>query len=91
MDDHVNSKGEMDHADLLTSMDERIYRAREEACSRKDIMEKVERWLGACNEERWLEEYNMVIPFLLTFIHLLAYKFRQDLGELITASCVKFK
>ncbi|KAH7664100.1 Microtubule-associated protein MAP65/Ase1/PRC1 protein [Dioscorea alata] len=60
--DHIMKliiSGEMDHADLLTSMDERIYRAREEACSRKDIMEKVERWLGACNEERWLEEYNM--------------------------------
>ncbi|KAJ0969196.1 hypothetical protein J5N97_022073 [Dioscorea zingiberensis] len=60
--DHIMKlilSGEMDHADLLTSMDERIYRAREEACSRKDIMEKVERWMGACTEERWLEEYNM--------------------------------
>ncbi|KAK1577471.1 hypothetical protein Q3G72_022029 [Acer saccharum] len=53
----INS-GEMDHADLLTSMDEQISRAKEEASSRKAIMEKVERWILARDEERWLEEYS---------------------------------
>ncbi|XWS69244.1 hypothetical protein CRYUN_Cryun04dG0162600 [Craigia yunnanensis] len=54
----INS-GEIDHADLLMSMDEQISRAKEEASSRKSIMEKVEKWMLARDEERWLEEYSM--------------------------------
>ncbi|XP_022775652.1 65-kDa microtubule-associated protein 8-like [Durio zibethinus] len=54
----INS-GEIDHADLLMSMDEQISRAKEEASSRKSIMEKVEKWILASDEERWLEEYSM--------------------------------
>ncbi|XWS63852.1 hypothetical protein CRYUN_Cryun06bG0137100 [Craigia yunnanensis] len=54
----INS-GEIDHADLLMSMDEQISRAKEEASSRKSIMEKVEKWMLAHDEERWLEEYSM--------------------------------
>ncbi|KAJ6945600.1 65-kDa microtubule-associated protein 8-like isoform X1 [Populus alba x Populus x berolinensis] len=51
--------GEIDHADLLMSLDEQISRAKEEASSRKAIMEKVEKWILARDEERWLEEYSM--------------------------------
>ncbi|KAK2636782.1 hypothetical protein Ddye_031574 [Dipteronia dyeriana] len=60
MDKIINfiNSGEMDHADLLTSMDEQISRAKEEASSRKAIMEKVEKWILARDEERWLEEYS---------------------------------
>ncbi|XP_059447684.1 65-kDa microtubule-associated protein 8 [Corylus avellana] len=60
MDNIINllNSGEIDHADLLMSMDEQITRAKEEASSRKAIMEKVERWMMARDEERWLEEYN---------------------------------
>ncbi|EEF47478.1 PLE, putative [Ricinus communis] len=54
----INS-GEIDHADLLMSLDEQITRAKEEASSRKEIMEKVEKWILARDEERWLEEYSM--------------------------------
>ncbi|RDY11860.1 65-kDa microtubule-associated protein 8, partial [Mucuna pruriens] len=54
----INS-GEIDHSDLLLSMDEQISRAKEEAYSRKAIMEKVEKWMLARDEERWLEEYSM--------------------------------
>ena len=54
------TKGTIDLVDLLTSMDEQIARAKEEASSRKVIMEKVEKWMVARDEERWLEEYNMV-------------------------------
>ncbi|PWA98831.1 microtubule-associated protein 65-8 [Artemisia annua] len=60
--EHVVSsikRGEMDYADLLKSMDEQIARAEDEALSRKMIMEKVEKWALARDEERWLEEYNM--------------------------------
>ncbi|KAF8049761.1 hypothetical protein N665_2121s0002 [Sinapis alba] len=50
--------GEIDHVDLLTAMDEKIERAKEEAASRKGIIEKVDRWMLARDEERWLEEYD---------------------------------
>ncbi|KAL5973056.1 hypothetical protein ACLOJK_039863 [Asimina triloba] len=53
----INS-GEIDHADLLASMDEQISVAKEKACSRKEIMEKVEKWMASCDEELWLEEYS---------------------------------
>ncbi|KAE8730136.1 65-kDa microtubule-associated protein 8 [Hibiscus syriacus] len=51
--------GEIDHAELLMSIDEQISREKEEASSRKTIMEKVEKWILARDEERWLEEYSM--------------------------------
>ncbi|MBA0711514.1 hypothetical protein Golax_010686, partial [Gossypium laxum] len=51
--------GEIDYAELLMSIDEQISRAKEEASSRKSIMEKVEKWTLARDEERWLEEYSM--------------------------------
>ncbi|XP_039065441.1 65-kDa microtubule-associated protein 8-like isoform X2 [Hibiscus syriacus] len=51
--------GEIDHAELLMNIDEQITRAKEEASSRKAIMEKVEKWILARDEERWLEEYSM--------------------------------
>ncbi|XP_076939272.1 65-kDa microtubule-associated protein 8-like [Bidens hawaiensis] len=61
MDHVVNSinRGEMDYADLLNNMDEQIAKAGDEALSRKTIMEKVEKWVLARDEERWLEEYSM--------------------------------
>ncbi|GAA0139547.1 non-motor microtubule binding protein [Lithospermum erythrorhizon] len=55
--DLINS-GEIDHVDLLASMDDHISKAEEEALSRKVIMEKIEKWILARNEELWLEEYN---------------------------------
>ncbi|BBN68485.1 microtubule-associated protein 65-8 [Prunus dulcis] len=45
----INS-GEIDHADLLMSMDQQISRAKEEASSRMTIMEKVEKWMLARDE-----------------------------------------
>ncbi|KAJ7945545.1 65-kDa microtubule-associated protein 8 [Quillaja saponaria] len=56
---HLINSGEIDHANLLMSMDEQISKAKEEASSRKSIMEKVEKWMSASDEERWLEEYSM--------------------------------
>ncbi|KAK2969294.1 hypothetical protein RJ640_030835 [Escallonia rubra] len=60
----INS-GEIDHADLLMSLDEQISRAEEEASSRKAIMEKVEKWILARDEERWLEDYSRVSFFYI--------------------------
>lgn len=45
-------------------MDEKISRAKEEAASRKVIIEKVDRWMLARDEERWLEEYDQVLSLL---------------------------
>ncbi|CAI9760399.1 unnamed protein product [Fraxinus pennsylvanica] len=50
--------GNLEPADLLTDMDNQIVKAKEEALSRKDILDKVEKWMSACEEESWLEDYN---------------------------------
>uniref|UniRef100_A0ACD5TLA5 Uncharacterized protein n=1 Tax=Avena sativa TaxID=4498 RepID=A0ACD5TLA5_AVESA len=49
--------GRADLSELLTKMDDRITEARELALSRKDILEKVEKWTLATEEEGWLGEY----------------------------------
>ena len=35
-------------------MDNQIANAKEEALSRRDILDKVEKWMSACEEESWL-------------------------------------
>ncbi|KAJ0102997.1 hypothetical protein Patl1_05731 [Pistacia atlantica] len=49
--------GNVDLSDLLSSMDDQIAKAKEEALSRKDILDKVEKWKHASEEEKWLHEY----------------------------------
>jgi hypothetical protein len=39
-------------------MDSQILKAKEEALSRKEILDKVERWISSCEEESWLEDYS---------------------------------
>jgi hypothetical protein len=55
--------GTADLSELLTSMDNRIIEAKEHALSRKDILEKVDKWKLACVEETWLDEYERVPIF----------------------------
>ena len=50
----------VDPAELLATIEEQIGCIKEEAFSRKEIMDKVEKWIAACEEESWLEEYNKV-------------------------------
>ncbi|KAL1341930.1 hypothetical protein HN51_028506 [Arachis hypogaea] len=50
--------GTVDPACVLEQIEVQIAQVKEEALSRKEILEKVEKWLGACDEESWLEEYN---------------------------------
>ncbi|KAK7276890.1 hypothetical protein RIF29_18036 [Crotalaria pallida] len=50
--------GNIEPAELLADMDNQIAKAKEEALSRKDILDKVEKWMSACEEESWLEDYN---------------------------------
>jgi len=50
----------VDPACVLEQIELRVAQVKEEAFSRKEILERVEKWLAACNEESWLEEYNRV-------------------------------
>ncbi|XP_008800929.2 65-kDa microtubule-associated protein 3 isoform X2 [Phoenix dactylifera] len=50
--------GAIDASLMLEQIEILVSKVKEEAFSRKDILEKVEKWLAACNEESWLEEYN---------------------------------
>ncbi|MFS7916469.1 putative microtubule-associated protein, MAP65/Ase1/PRC1 [Helianthus anomalus] len=45
-------------SEMLADMDAQIAKAKEEALSRKDILDKVDNWMSACEEESWLEDYN---------------------------------
>lgn len=55
----INSidSGNVDLSDMLSCMDDKIKQAKEEAQSRKDILDKVEKWKHASEEENWLDEY----------------------------------
>lgn len=57
--------GNMEPSELIADMDNHILKAKEEALSRKEILEKVEKWMSACEEESWLEDYNRVLNSLL--------------------------
>ncbi|XP_059455931.1 65-kDa microtubule-associated protein 3-like [Corylus avellana] len=50
--------GAVDPMYLLEEIELQIANVKEEALCRKEILEKVEKWLAACQEESWLEEYN---------------------------------
>ena len=45
---------------LLSSMDDQIAKAKQEALSRRDILDKVEKWKHASEEEKWLDDYEKV-------------------------------
>ncbi|XP_062212224.1 65-kDa microtubule-associated protein 6-like [Phragmites australis] len=51
--------GLVNPSELMASIDEQIAKAREEHQSRREIMEKINKWLLACEEEKWLEEYTL--------------------------------
>ncbi|XP_023541349.1 65-kDa microtubule-associated protein 5 [Cucurbita pepo subsp. pepo] len=49
--------GTVNLSDLLSSMDDQVTEAKEQALSRKDILDKVEKWQFALQEEKWLDDY----------------------------------
>ncbi|CAK8561153.1 unnamed protein product [Lathyrus sativus] len=49
--------GNIDMSELLQSMDDQIKMAKEQALSRRDILDRVEKWKFAAEEEKWLDEY----------------------------------
>lgn len=52
--------GDVDPAIILEQIELQVARIKGEAFVRKEILERVEKWLSACEEECWLEEYNRV-------------------------------
>lgn len=52
--------GNIDLSDMLSDMDGRIAEAKEQALSRKDILDKVQKWKFASEEEKWLDDYEKV-------------------------------
>lgn len=59
-------KGAIDAAYVLDEIELKIARIKEEDLCRKEILEKVEKWMAACEEECWLEEYNRVWSYTQT-------------------------
>ena len=57
-------------AELLADMDNQIAKAKEEALSRKEILDRIEKWMSTCEEESWLEDYNRVFMISLTTLFL---------------------
>lgn len=53
----------MDVTYVLEKLENQTGKIKEEALSRKEILEKAEKWLAACEEERWLEDYNKVYSY----------------------------
>ncbi|RVW15136.1 65-kDa microtubule-associated protein 5 [Vitis vinifera] len=58
--------GNVDLSDLLSGIDDQIVKAKEQALSRKDILDKVEKWKYASDEENWLDDYERK-DFLMEF------------------------
>jgi protein regulator of cytokinesis 1 len=52
--------GLVDPSELLANIEEQIVKSKEEAVGRREIMDRIDRWLSACEEENWLEDYNQV-------------------------------
>ncbi|KAJ3685208.1 hypothetical protein LUZ61_014372 [Rhynchospora tenuis] len=50
--------GAISYSLLMEQIDNQITLVKEETLNRKDILEKVDKWLNACEEENWLEEYS---------------------------------
>ncbi|XP_047328879.1 65-kDa microtubule-associated protein 3-like [Impatiens glandulifera] len=51
-------RGTMDAGVVLEEIEREISNAKEEWLCRKEIVEKVDKWVLGCEEECWLEEYN---------------------------------
>ncbi|CAL0308418.1 unnamed protein product [Lupinus luteus] len=50
--------GLVDPSELLANIEAQIVKAKDEAMSRKEITDRIDKWLSACAEENWLENYN---------------------------------
>ncbi|KAG6497226.1 hypothetical protein ZIOFF_045118 [Zingiber officinale] len=58
MDGNSLHLGLVDPSELLVNIETQITKAKEEFMIRKEIIDRVNKWLLTCEEEDWLEEYN---------------------------------
>ncbi|XP_074555873.1 65-kDa microtubule-associated protein 6-like isoform X1 [Curcuma longa] len=59
--ENVNAEidsGVLSSSELLANIEMQISKAKEETVIRKEIMDGVNKWLAACDEESWLEGYD---------------------------------
>lgn len=52
--------GLVDPSELLANIEAQITKVKDEALSRKEVTDRIDKWLSACEEENWLEDYNQV-------------------------------
>jgi protein regulator of cytokinesis 1 len=50
--------GLVDPCELLANIEAQIVKAKDEALSRREVTDRIDKWLFACEEENWLEEYS---------------------------------
>ncbi|KAK1387142.1 hypothetical protein POM88_015320 [Heracleum sosnowskyi] len=48
-----------DPCEILTNIGRTNKKAKDEASSRKEIIDRIEQWLSACEKENWFEYYNL--------------------------------
>lgn len=60
MDENSIHLGLVDPSELLANIEAQITKVKEESMIRKEIIDRVNKWLLACEEEDWLEEYDKV-------------------------------
>jgi hypothetical protein len=77
--------GMVEASELLVSIEEQILRAEYEAESRKEVLERVDKWFAACEEERWLEDYSMVRMSIYMAIRCLCvYAHVAQIGQVLS-------
>jgi protein regulator of cytokinesis 1 len=50
----------VDPVEFLSYMEKQVVQAKHETSIRKEILEKMEKWMLTCEEEGWLEDCNKV-------------------------------
>lgn len=75
--------GLFDASKILAAMDEKIAAAKQKAHSRRDILEKIDKWISACEEESWLEDYNRVSSYSSSSVVVIIIHFSIMRLELI--------
>lgn len=72
----VSFAGDADMSDILTTLDVQIENEKEEAISRKKILDKVDKLKHAKEEEKWLDDYEKV-----NYPHTVIKFFFMKIGE----------
>jgi hypothetical protein len=52
--------GLVDPCELLANIEAQIVKAKDEALSRREVTDRIDKWLFACEEENCLDEYSQV-------------------------------